>query len=123
MFARGLKSNIAINIAGILLLGMLLIDFVTVSTAQRDFVGNEITKGFLLISAFQDHLTNSSDSESEKLQVFSRSSLDALLSEAKFSCALVINKDNRPTYFGGTDCGLQDELKNIIDLPVIIPSF
>ena len=54
MFARGLKSKIAINIAGILLLGMLLIDFVTISTAQRDIVGNEITKGFLLISAFQE---------------------------------------------------------------------
>lgn len=113
MFTRGLKSNIAVNIAGILLLSMLLIDVVTISTAQRDFVGNEITKGFLLISAFQDHLINFSDSESEKLQVFSRSSLDAMLNEAKFSCALVIDKDNRQTYFGGTDCGLHDELKNL----------
>jgi signal transduction histidine kinase len=99
--------------AGILLLGMLLIDFVTISTVQRDFVGNEIRKGFLLISAFQNHFTNFSDSESEQLQVFSRSSLDAMLNEAKFACALVIDKDNRQTYFGGTECGLHDELKNL----------
>ena len=113
MFTRGLKSNIAINMAGILLLGMLLIDFVTISTAQRDFVGNEITKGFMLISAFQGHLTSFSDSEPEKLRVFSRSSLDDLLNEAKFSCALVIDKEHRQTYFGGTDCGLQNELRNL----------
>ncbi len=113
MFTRGLRSNIAINLAGILLLGMLLIDFVTISTAQRDFVENEITKGYLLISAFQDHLTDFSGSESQRLQVSSRSSLDGLLNESQFSCALVIDKDDRPTYFGGTDCGLQDELNNL----------
>jgi signal transduction histidine kinase len=108
-----LKSNIAINMAGILLLGMLLIDFVTISTAQRDFVSNEIQKGYLLISAFQDHLARYPDPEKGSLRVISRSSLDALLNEAKFSCAIVIDSKYRPTYFGGTDCGLQDELKRL----------
>jgi len=114
VFARGLKSNIAITMAGILLLGMLLIDFVTISTAQRDYVRNEIAKGFLLMAAFEDHLINSSGLGDVNLQRASQPRLDALLKKAEFSCAVVLDKNYKQIYSGGTDCALQDELSNLI---------
>ncbi len=113
MFPRGLKSNIAINIAGVLLLGMLLIGFVTIITTQQDFVRSEIFKGQLLISLFKDHLLNFSDHLSGDISLRSHHSLDRMLDEAKLSCALILDKNKNQIYFGGTQCVMQDELINL----------
>jgi signal transduction histidine kinase len=99
--------------AGILLFGMLLIDFVTISTVQRDFVRNEIAKGFLFVSLVENHLMNSSDVADLKAQPYSRDSLAAMLNRAGLSCALVIDKNNQQLYVGGTNCNLHDELKDL----------
>ena len=113
MFPRGLKSNIAINIAAVLLLGMLLIGFVTIITTQRDFVRYEISKGSLLFSVFEDHLFNFSKPLNGNLFLRSQHNLDKLLDEAGFSCALVLDKNEKQIYFGGTRCVMENELVNL----------
>jgi two-component system NtrC family sensor kinase len=115
VFPRGLKSNIAINMAGVLLLGMVLIDFVTISTAQRDFFGNEKAKGFLLIAALEDRLVNQLGYKNEVRETIYPHSLEAILDKAEFSCAAVLDENYKQVYVGGTDCSLQDELKNLAE--------
>ena len=113
MLLRGLKSNIAINIAVILLVGMLLIEFVTIITAQRGMTRFEILRGKLLISSFKESLINFSDQKISTHQFKLKSSFDKMLHEAGFSCALIMDSKKKQIYFGGSDCDLQDELMKL----------
>ena len=113
MLLRGLKSNIAINIAVILLVGMLLIEFVTIITAQRDMTRFEISRGKLLISSFKESLINFSDQKNPTHHFNLKSSFDKMLHEAGFSCALIMDSKKKQIYFGGSDCGLNDELMKL----------
>ncbi|MBT8374726.1 MAG: hypothetical protein KJN80_07435 [Deltaproteobacteria bacterium] len=110
MLLRGLKSNIAINIGIILLVGMLLIGFVTMMTAQRDMVRSEILRGNLLISSFNENLINYSVQNNQTRPSHFKSSLDKMLHKAGFSCALIMDNHNKQIYFGGSNCDLKDEL-------------
>ena len=96
MLLRGLKSNIAINIGIILLVGMLLIGFVTMMTAQRDMVRSEILRGNLLISSFNENLIDYSVQNNQTRPSHFKSSLDKMLHKAGFSCALIM--DNHKKY-------------------------
>jgi len=107
---RGLKSNIAINIAVILLVGMLLIEFVTIITAQRDMIRFEILRGNLLISSFKESLVNFSDQKSPTPYFNLKSSFDRMMQEADFSCALIMDNNKKQIYFSGSGCDLKDEL-------------
>jgi two-component system, NtrC family, sensor kinase len=110
MLLRGLKSNIVINIAVILLLGMLLIEFVTIMTAQRDMIRFEISKGNLLISSFKESLINFSTQQNPTHHFDLQHSFDRMIHEAGFSCALIMDSNKKELYFGGSGCDLKDEL-------------
>jgi len=110
MLLRGLKSNIAINIAVILLVGMLLIEFVTIITAQRDMIRFEISRGNLLISSFKESLVNFSAQKNPIHQFNLKPSFDRMMQEAGFSCALILDNNKKQIYLGGNNCDLQDEL-------------
>jgi two-component system, NtrC family, sensor kinase len=110
MLLRGLKSNIAINIAVILLVGMLLIEFVTIITAQRDMIRFEILRGNLLISSFKESLINFSAQKSPTPHFNLHSSFDRMIHEAGFSCALIMDSNKKEIYSGGSGCDLKDEL-------------
>ena len=110
MLLRGLKSNIAINMAVILLVGMLLIEFVTIITTQRDMIRFEISRGNLLISSFKESLVNFSAQKNPTHHFNLKSSFDRLMQEAGFSCALILDGNKKQIYLGGSNCDLQDEL-------------
>jgi len=110
MLLRGLKSNIAINIGVILLVGMLLIGFVTMMTAQRDMVRSEILRGNLLISSINENLINFSVQKNLTHPSNFKSSFDKILRKSGFSCALIIGSYKKQIYFGGSNCDLKDEL-------------
>ncbi|OQY13815.1 MAG: hypothetical protein B6I30_02240 [Desulfobacteraceae bacterium 4572_187] len=110
MLLRGLKSNIAINIAVILLVGMLLIEFVTIITAQRDMIRLEILRGNLLISSFKERLVNFSAQKSPTQHFNLKSSFDRMMKEAEFRCALILDSHKKQIYLGGSGCDLKDEL-------------
>lgn len=110
MFFRGIKSNIAINIAVLLLLGMLLIEFVTIITAQREMIRLEIARGNLLISSFEESLVNFYDQKKKTVELKFQNSFDRMLREAGFSCALVMDSNRKQKYFGGSPSGLKDEI-------------
>jgi signal transduction histidine kinase len=110
MLLRGLKSNIAINISIILLLGMLLIEFVTIITAQREMIRSEILRGNLLIHSFSETLINFSAPKNPKQPFNFKSSFDRMLDEAGFSCALIMDSRKQQIYYGGSQCDFKHKL-------------
>ena len=56
MFYRGIKTNIFINIAVLLVLAMILIDFVITIAVQNFLIRSEISKSYFLISSLEDEL-------------------------------------------------------------------
>lgn len=115
MLLRGLKSNIAINIAVILLVGMLLIEFVTIITAQRDMIRSEILRGNLLISSFKESLVNFPAQKNPTYDFNLKSSFEMMMHEAGFSCALIMDSNKKQIYFGGSACDLKNELIGLTD--------
>ncbi len=55
MFYRGLKLNIAIHTAILLIIGMTLIGFVSLNTFQRVLIQSESDRGRLLLKAMESH--------------------------------------------------------------------
>jgi two-component system NtrC family sensor kinase len=110
VFFRGLKTKIAFNIAILFFVAMLLINIITVMTAQRDIIRKEVSKGQFILSTVEADLLNSlklgpvSSAASSRAQVF------RLLTEAGVSSALVLDKNNERIFFGKTSAPLQDEL-------------
>jgi len=61
VFARGLKTNIIVIIAALLLLAMLLTDLVVTMRAQQNLVQSEGEKGYLLLSNLNNIIKASDD--------------------------------------------------------------
>ncbi|MDY6792175.1 MAG: ATP-binding protein [Thermodesulfobacteriota bacterium] len=116
---RGLKPNIAINIAVILLVGMLLIEFVTIITAQRDMIRFEISRGNLLISSFKQSLVNFSAQNNPTHHFNLKNRFDRMMDEAGFTCALIMDGHKKQVYFGVSGCNLKDELIELTHQAVV----
>lgn len=110
MFFRGLKTKIAFNIAILFFVAMLLINIITVMTAQRDIIRKEVSKGQFILSTVEADLLNSLKLETVSPATSSRAQVFRLLTEAGVSNALVLGKNNERIFFGNTSAPLQDEL-------------
>ena len=110
MFIRGLKTKIAFNIAILFFVAMLLINIITVMTAQRDIIRKEVSKGQFILSTVKADLLNSLKLETAPSATSSRAQVFRLLTEAGVSNALVLGKNNKRIFFGNTSAPLQDEL-------------
>ena len=111
MFARGLKTKMAVNIAVLLFVAMFLIDIVAVVTAQRDLIQTEISKGDFLLSRLQEDLADAPMWLNIESYSGAKAGIMNLLDEAGVSCALIMGRDSGHLYFGGTQCNQQNELK------------
>lgn len=107
LFPHGLKINISVNLAILLGIAMLLIDFVMLISAQKILIKSEISKGHLFISAIENQLSIEGSSAFND-------NMDKLLYESKFSCAIIMDKMTDGIYSGGTDCALRDKLRIFI---------
>jgi two-component system, NtrC family, sensor kinase len=110
LFIRGLKTKIAFNIAILFFVAMLLINIVTVMTAQRDIIRNEVFRGHFILSAIESDLLKSLNLESEPSPTTSRAEVNRLLTKAGVSDALIVGKNNEQLSFGSSPKALQDEL-------------
>jgi len=115
VFPRGLKTNIAITIAVLLMLSMFLIDFVMIIIAQRNLIRVEISKGNLIISAIEDNLIDYFEPEKVVLHSDFKKNLESMLSEAGFFCAIVQDKNNDRIYSKEKNCAIQDELTRLAE--------
>jgi len=107
---RGLKTKIAFNIAILFFVAMLLINIVTVITAQRDIVRKEVARGQFVLSALETALLKSLRPESDPSPSISRAEINRLLTEAGVSDAQLVGKNNERLSFGTSPKTLQDEL-------------
>lgn len=110
MFARGLKTKIAINIAILFFVAMLLINVVTLMTAKRDIIRKEASKGFFILSSLEKDLLLSLHFERNSGANKSRAAVNRLFAEAGIASALVRGKNNEMVYFGTSAEVLQNEL-------------
>jgi signal transduction histidine kinase len=110
LFARGLKTKIAINIAILIFIAMLSINVVTVMTAQRDIIRKEASKGFFILSTLEENLQTVLQFEQDPVANRSRTELNRLFTEAGISSALIRGKNNEMIYFGTPTEVLQNEL-------------
>jgi signal transduction histidine kinase len=107
---RGLKTKIAFNIAILFFVAMLLVNIVTVMTAQRDIIRTEVSKGQFILSTIETDLLKSIKFETGPATTPSRAHIFRLLTEAGVSHALVLGKNNKRFFFGNTPGPLRDEM-------------
>ena len=110
MFIRGLKTKITFNIAILFFVAMLLINIVTVMTAQRDIVRKEVSRGQFILSTLETDLIKSLSLDSDLSSSASRAKVNRLLTEAGVSDALVLGKNNERFIFGNSPGALHDQL-------------
>jgi len=110
VFIRGLKTKITFNIAILFFVAMLLINIVTVMTAQRDMVRKEVSRGQFILSTLETDLIKSLNLASDLSSSASRAKVNRLLAEAGVSGALVLSKSNEQFFFGNSPAELQDQL-------------
>lgn len=106
MFPHKLKIYISVNLAILLGIAMILIDFVMVMSVQKILLRSEIQRGYLLISAVETHLPSS-----PALEYKLSDNADILLDESGFSCAMVLDADMSLVYFKGSDCVSEGKLR------------
>jgi signal transduction histidine kinase len=107
---RGLKTKIAFNIAILFFVAMLLVNIITVMTAQRDIIRKEVSKGQFILSIVETDLLNSLRLEAVPSETSSRAQVFRLLTEAGVSNALVLGQNDEKLFFGNPPRALQDEL-------------
>ena len=110
MFIRGLKTKIAFNIAMLFFVAMLLINIVTVMTAQSDIIRKEVSRGQFVLTTLETDLLKSLVFESDSSPSKSRAEVSRLLAAAGVSSALVLGKYRVRVLFGDSPDALQDEL-------------
>jgi signal transduction histidine kinase len=110
MFIRGLKTKIAINMAVLLLLGMISIDLVTMMTARRDLIRAEISKANQFLATVVDHLHANPWQGEGKAAMTSRAEIHALVSASESAALLVLDRDERQILYGPAQDALSSEL-------------
>ena len=110
MFARGLKTKIAINIAILFFVAMLLINVVTVMTAKRAIIRKEASRGLFILSTLEEDLLMSLHFDRVPDANKSRAEVSRLFTEAGITNALVKSKNNGKIHFGTSAAVLQNEI-------------
>jgi signal transduction histidine kinase len=105
MNVNSLKVKIALNLAILLLIAMVLIDFIVVTTGQSTFAEAEIVKGELISEIIRENLIISGKSETIEIKPGFQFRLRRMIAEYGISSLLVIDKSGRPVY--SSDNGLE----------------
>jgi len=100
MGARALKTKITLNLALLLLLGMVSIDLVTMVTAQRNLIRSEITKGKAVSGLIAGYLIEHAAWEHVPPISEFRNQVGLALNEAGASCLVLVDRNRRRISFG-----------------------
>ena len=100
MFVRRLRTKIAINLAMLLLLAMVLIDFVSMVTVRRELIRSEVSKANLLLSFLEDDLPNTSVGATGTVDLESESLLIKMINDSQIASALLMGASGEKVYLG-----------------------
>ena len=104
MLFRGLKTNIAINLAILLFIGMMLIDFVMMSSFQKEMIAFEFSKADIFAASIENNLQNLLRPKRTPVDLNTKKHLEELLGKTNYSCLLI--KQNKINDFYVTGSGL-----------------
>ena len=110
MFVRGLRTKIAVTIAGLLLVGMFLIDLVTMVTLRRELIRSEISKANAFINLVEDKLLTSELEADGNIDSKSRLHLTKMINHSQITDALVIRGDGEQIYRGSLSVNLYHQM-------------
>ncbi len=110
MIARGLKAKLAINLALLLLLGMLSIDLVTMVTAQRNLIRSEVSKGKAVSRLLADYFSEHTTWEGLPPLSDLRGQLRSFFDESGAGCLVLVGRDHRRVSFGVNRCAPEEEI-------------
>ena len=98
MFARGLKTKIAINVAVLLFLAMFLIDLVTIVTVKRELIRSEVFKADILLSTFERNLFGSILAYGRGPDASPVMALTQMLSDPQLAAALILDRNGKQIF-------------------------
>ncbi len=114
MLGRGLKTNVIVTIAVLLLLGMLLTNLVVTMRVQQDLIQSESEKGFLLLSNLNSRIQASEDTAATDLSKFGRRNFLRWPDRQGYSCSLVLGVDGHTVLDTLSGCGFAGEIEGLV---------
>ncbi len=108
MGARALKTKITLNLALLLLLGMLSIDLVTTVTAQRNLIRAEISKGKAVSGLIASYLSEHATWENMSAVSDFRNRVGLALNEAGACGLILLDRNQRRISFGLSRCAPEE---------------
>jgi two-component system NtrC family sensor kinase len=113
VYNRSLKTNIAVQLAVLLLLAMILTEFVMVILMQKALVSSEMSKGYAFLSGISVNKQIRFQSKNGITSSDFQNDFNAMESDIGFSCILVMDESQNRVYSAGKSCKLQGELEAI----------
>ena len=110
MFPRGIKANIVITLAVLLIAAMLLIDFIMTIMVQRELIQSESSKGRLVLSMIEMHTDLAMDSGAVVFEWKDKNSFEQMLLSNGFSLMVVVDKSGSEVFSAGRNHGIRDPL-------------
>jgi len=111
---RGLKTNIIVTIAALLLLAMLLTDLVVTMRVQKELIESESEKGLLLLSNLNNIIRVSGDTAGDDLSRLKSAHLLKLPDREGFSCSLVLSVDGNAVENTLAACGYARQIDALV---------
>jgi signal transduction histidine kinase len=113
VYTRSLKTNIAVQLVVLFLLAMILTEFVMIILMQKALIRSEISKGYALLSGIKFNHTNYYNPK-DVIEPFDfQDDFVKMITEAGFSCILIMDENQNRVYSGGKRCDIHDELEAI----------
>lgn len=113
MLLKSLRTNIALNLAVLLLISMLLIDLIMLIVTQEMLVASRVEKGRILITALSTILKATPSDVSEDLRINNHGNINRIMDSAGGLCALVVTVDGQRIYQAGIGCLQQSSMETM----------
>jgi two-component system, NtrC family, sensor kinase len=101
---KSLRTNIALNLAVLLLIAMLLIDLVMLFVTQEMLIASRVEKGRILITALSTHLMPASSGAVNDWRFASPAKINKLMESAGGLCFIAVTVEGRTVDRAGLGC-------------------
>lgn len=96
---KSLRIHIFLNLAVLLLIAMMLVNFIMLIVGQENLIQGEIDKATLLLGAIESKLEDHSSGDNEFWELADHDFLDRFLKSAGSTAVLVLDRSERQLYF------------------------
>ena len=101
---KSIRTNIALNLAVLLLIAMLLIDLIMLIVTQEMLIASRIEKGRVLMAALSTHLLAVSSDTGKEWRFANAAKMSRLVESADGRCFLAVTVEGQPIDQAGLGC-------------------